>query len=249
MSRLSDALINRGPIAWMARNSVTANLLMLFFIVGGLLTSFQIRKEVYPNYQMNSVKITVSYSGATPDEMEMGIVLPIENAIRGIEGIKQVNSRALGGFANITAELINNVNVDRVLGEIESEVNRTNLPAGAEKPRVTRSAIQHESMELILYGDVDPVALRETTSLVRDTLLRSSYLTQVEMHWASKYEVKVYVDKENLERYGLTLNSLSNSISRYAVTQSGGKLETAGGDILVEVDNRREWAKDFLITT
>ena len=245
MSRLSDALINRGPIAWMARNSVTANLLMLFFIIGGLLTSFQIRKEVYPNYQMNSVKITVSYSGATPDEMEMGIVLPIENAIRGIEGIKQVNSRALGGFANITAELINNVNVDRVLGEIESEVNRTNLPAGAEKPRVTRSAIQHESMELILYGDVDPVALRETTSLVRDTLLRSSYLTQVEMHWASKYEVKVYVDKENLERYGLTLNSLSNSIARYAVTQSGGKLETAGGDILVEVDNRREWAKDF----
>ena len=245
MSRLSDALINRGPIAWMARNSVTANLLMLFFIVGGLLTSFQIRKEVYPNYQMNSVKITVSYSGATPDEMEMGIVLPIENAIRGIEGIKQVNSRALGGFANITAELINNVNVDRVLGEIESEVNRTNLPAGAEKPRVTRSAIQHESMELILYGDVDPVALRETTSLVRDTLLRSPYLTQVEMYWASKYEVKVYVDKENLERYGLTLDSLSNSISRYAVTQSGGKLETAGGDILVEVDNRQEWAKDF----
>ncbi|WP_020584164.1 efflux RND transporter permease subunit [Endozoicomonas elysicola] len=245
MSRLSDALINRGPIAWMARNSVTANLLMLFFIVGGLLTSFQIRKEVYPNYQLNSVKITVSYSGATPDEMEMGIVLPIENAIRGIEGIKQVNSRALGGFANITAELVNNVNVDRVLGEIESEVNRTNLPAGAEKPRVTRSAIQHESMELILYGDVDPVALRETTSLVRDTLLRSPYLTQVEMHWASKYEVKVYVDKENLERYGLTLDSLSNSISRYAVTQSGGKLETAGGDILVEVDNRQEWAKDF----
>ncbi len=245
MSRLSDALINRGPIAWMARNSVTANLLMLFFIVGGLLTSFQIRKEVYPNYQLNSVKITVSYSGATPDEMEMGIVLPIENAIRGIEGIKQVNARALGGFANITAELVNNVNVDRVLAEIESEVNRTNLPAGAEKPRVTRSAIQHESMELILYGDVDPVALRETTSLVRDTLLRSPYLTQVEMHWASKYEVKVYVDKENLERYGLTLDSLSNSVSRYAVTQSGGKLETAGGDILVEVDNRQEWANDF----
>ena len=245
MSQLLESLTNRGPIAWMAKNSVTSNLLMLFFILGGLLTSFQIRKEVYPNFELNAVRINVSYNGATPDEMEMGVVLPIENAIRGIEGIKQINSRALGGFANITAELINNVNVDQVLREIESEVNRTNLPNGAEKPRVVRSATRHESMEIILYGDVNPIALRETTSQLRDILLRSAYLTQVEMHWAPKYEVKVHVDQANLERYNLTLNNLSSTIAGHALKQSGGKLDTEGGDILVEVDNRQDWAKDF----
>lgn len=243
--KLPESLTSKGPIAWMTKNSVTANLLMLFFIIGGLVTSFQIRKEVYPNYEMNSVRVTVSYNGATPDEMEMGIVLPIENAIRGIEGIKQVNSRAPGGFANITAELMNNVNVDQVLREIESAVNRTNLPAGAEKPRVVRSSTRHESMELILYGDVDPIALREATSQVRDILLRSAYLTQVEMHWASRYEVKVLVDQANLERYNLTLNNVSSTIANQALKQSGGKLDTEGGDILLEVDNRQEWAKDF----
>ena len=243
--KLLESLTSKGPIAWMTKNSVTANLLMLFFIIGGLVTSFQIRKEVYPNYEMNSVRVTVSYNGATPDEMEMGIVLPIENAIRGIEGIKQVNSRAPGGFANITAELMNNVNVDQVLREIESAVNRTNLPAGAEKPRVVRSSTRHESMELILYGDVGSIALREATSQVRDILLRSAYLTQVEMDWASRYEVKVLVDQANLERYNLTLNNVSSTIANHALKQSGGKLDTEGGDILLEVDNRQEWAKDF----
>ena len=243
----------KGAIAWMTNNRVTPHLLMLFFIIGGLLTSFQIRKEVYPNYELNSVRITIGYNGATPDEMEQGVVLPIENAIRGIEGVRQVNSRAVGGFANIIAELVNNVDVERVLRDIESEVNRTNLPAGAERPRVVRSATRHESMELILYGDVDPIGLRETTSQLRDILLRSAYLTQVEMHWASKYEVKVHVDQANLERYGLTLDTLSRSISNHAINQSGGKLDTPGGDILVEVDNRQEWASDFesipIITT
>lgn len=235
----------KGAIAWMSNNRVTPKLMMLLFIIGGLLMSFQIRKEVYPNYELNSIRVRVSYNGATPSEMENGVALPIENAIRGLEGIKQVNSRSSGGSTVVEAELVNNVDVERVLRDIQNEVNRTNLPAGAERPRVTRSATRHESMEIMLYGDVNPIALRETSSQLRDTLLRSAYLTQVELHWASKYEVKINVDQTNLERYGLTLDSLSRTISNHAINQSAGKLDTPGGDILMQVDNRQEWAKDF----
>ena len=126
MSQVEHHSDKKGAIAWMSKNRVTPNLLMLFFIIGGLLTSFQIRKEVYPNYELNSVRIRVSYNGATPDEMEYGVALPIENAIRGIEGIKQINSRSSGGSTNITALLMNNVDVEQVLRDIQSEVNRTN---------------------------------------------------------------------------------------------------------------------------
>ena len=81
---------SRGAIAWMTHNRVTPNLLMLFFIIGGLLMSWQIKKEVHPNHQHNSVRIWVYYPGSTPTEMEQGITLPIENAISGIEGIKEI---------------------------------------------------------------------------------------------------------------------------------------------------------------
>lgn len=235
----------RGAIAWMSHNRVTPNLMMLFFIIGGLLMSWQIKKEVHPNTQHNSVRVWVYYPGSTPAEMEQGITLPIENAISGIEGIKEIHSWANSAGTNITAELINNVDVERVKREIENAVNTAQLPAGAEKPRVLRNESRQESLELVLYGDTDPIALREVSTELRSILLGSSELTQVEVNGFSIYEVQIQIDTQTLERYGLTLDQVARSISSHAVTQSGGRIKSAGGDILLQLDERRGWAKEF----
>ncbi|PSU33844.1 efflux RND transporter permease subunit [Photobacterium lutimaris] len=236
---------SKGAIAWMTHNRVTPNLLMLFFIIGGLLMGWQIKKEVQPNTQHNSIRVWVYYPGSTPAEMEQGITLPIENAINGIEGIKEIHSWANSAGTNITAELINNVDVERVKREIENAVNTAQLPAGAEKPRVLRNQSRQESMELVLYGDTDPVALRETSTELQNILLRSPELTQVEVNGFSKYEVQIQIDTQTLERYGLTLDQVARSISSHAVTQSGGRIQSSGGDILLQLDERRGWAKEF----
>ena len=235
----------RGAIAWMADNGVTPNLLMLFFILGGLLMAWQIKKEVYPNYQHNSIRIWVHYPGSTPAEMEQGVTLPIENAINGIEGIKEIHGWANSAGTNITAELMNGVDAERVLREVESAVNRAPLPAGAEKPRILRNETRAQSFELVLYGDVDLIALKETSTEIRNILLSSPGLTQVEIGGFSKYEVQVQVDTLTLQQYGLGLDDIANSISRHAINQSGGRLETTGGDILLQIDESRGWAEDF----
>ncbi|WP_087018316.1 efflux RND transporter permease subunit [Thaumasiovibrio subtropicus] len=235
----------RGAIAWMANNGVTPNLLMLFFILGGLLMAWQIKKEVYPNYQHNSIRIWVHYPGSTPLEMEQGVTLPIENAINGIEGIKEIHGWANSAGTNITAELINGVDPERVLREVESAVNRAPLPAGAEKPRIFRNETRDQSFELVLYGDVDPIALKETSTEIRNILLSSPGLTQIEVGGFSKYEVQIQVDTHTLQQYGLGLSDVANSVSRHAINQSGGRLETEGGDILIQIDESRGWAEDF----
>ncbi|MDR9828472.1 efflux RND transporter permease subunit [Vibrio sp. FNV 38] len=236
---------NKGPIAWMVNNGVTPNLLMLVFIIGGLLMSMQIRKEVYPSYPQNSIRISVSYSGSTPTEMEQGVTLPIENAITDIEGIKEIHSRVNASNSRVTADLMNGVNVESVLREIESAVNGATLPDGAETPRIYRYERRNESFELVLHGDVDPVALRETSTEIKNILLGSSELTQVEVVGFSKYEVQVEVDSETLRFYDLGLDDIATSISRHAINQSGGKLETDGGEVLVQLDESRNWADDF----
>ena len=236
---------HRGAIAWMAGNGVTPNLLMLFFIIGGLLMAWQIKKEVYPNYQHNSIRIWVHYPGSTPAEMEQGVTLPIENAINGIEGIKEIHGWANSAGSNLTAELMNGVDAERVLREVESAVNRAPLPAGAEKPRIFRNETRDQSFELVLYGDADLIALKETSTEIRNILLSSPGITQVEIGGFSKYEVQVQVDSLTLQQYGLGLDDIANSISRHAINQSGGRLETAGGDILLQIDESRGWAEDF----
>ncbi|MGL6312945.1 efflux RND transporter permease subunit [Vibrio sp. WXL103] len=235
----------KGAIGWMTHNRVTPNLLMLFFIIGGLLMSWQIKKEVHPNTEHNAIRVWVYYPGSTPTEMERGITLPIENAISGIEGIKQIHSWANSAGTNITADLINNADVDRIQREIENAVNTAQIPAGAEKPRVFRSQNRGESMELVLYGESDPIALKEASTELQNILLRSSELTQVEVSGFSKYEVQVSIDTQTLEHYGLTLDQVSQSISSHAVTQSGGRIESRGGDILLQLDESRGWAHEF----
>ena len=90
-------MTDRGPIAWMARNRVTPNLVMMVLIVGGLFATTQIQKEVFPAFDRDEIRISMGYRGASPEEIEQGILLPIEEALQGIDGIEVVRATASEG--------------------------------------------------------------------------------------------------------------------------------------------------------
>lgn len=100
----------KGPIAFMAKNSIIANLLMFILIGGGIWTMYSIQKEVFPEFQLDIVEVSVTYPGAAPTEVEEGIILPVEEAIRGVQGIKEVVSDAREGSGQITVELVAGAN-------------------------------------------------------------------------------------------------------------------------------------------
>ena len=130
-----------GPIAWMAANPVAANLLMLVLLIGGLMILPRIRQEVFPEFELDVVSISVSYPGASPSEIEQGIVLALEEAIRGLDGIKRVTSRAGEGFAAVSAELLLGTDRNRALQDIKNAVDGiTTIPEDAERPVVSLAA-------------------------------------------------------------------------------------------------------------
>ncbi|HSP80361.1 MAG TPA: efflux RND transporter permease subunit, partial [Myxococcaceae bacterium] len=83
-----------GPISWMANNSVASNLLMTVLLVGGLLGLGRVKQEVFPEFDLDMVMVQVPYPGASPAEVEQGILLAVEEAVRGVEGVKYVRSTA-----------------------------------------------------------------------------------------------------------------------------------------------------------
>ncbi len=95
----------KGILAWFARNSVAANLLMWALLVGGLFSTVLINKEVFPSFELNLLNISVAYPGAAPQEIEEGINIKIEEAIQDINGIKKVTSVASEGVGSITVEV------------------------------------------------------------------------------------------------------------------------------------------------
>lgn len=242
-SRVND---DRGPLAWMVLNRVTPNLLMLFLILGGLLMSMQINQEVFPRFELDKVKISVSYPGSSPEEVEQGIVLVVEEAIQGMLGIKSINSRANEGGAIIEAELMESADHQRVLQDIQQEVGRiTTLPEDAEEPIISLVAYRRVVMRITLFGDVSEHSLREIAEQTRDQLLRNKYITQVDIFGGRDHEILVEVPLANLRTYGLTMSEVAQTIRRASVEIPGGKITSESGEILLRINTRREWAEGF----
>jgi multidrug efflux pump subunit AcrB len=237
---------DRGPISWMVHNRVTPNLLMIFLVLGGLFMTTRIKQEVFPEFDLDTVTVSVSYSGASPEEVEQGIILVVEEAIRAIDGVKELIATAVEGRGTVAAELVEGADQQKIYQEIQQEIDRiTTFPEDADEPEVSLATHLREVIAINLYGDVTEMALRETADQVRDRLLQNSQITQVDLAGIRDYEILVEVSQERLRAYGLTLAGIAATINSASTEIPGGSVDTAGGDILLRIKDRRDWAHEF----
>ncbi len=235
-----------GPIAWMVKNPVAANLLMLLCLIGGFGTFMTLKQEVFPNLTADAVTIEVTYSGGTPEEMEQSVCLAAEEAVRSLEGIEEVTSTASEGYASIYAELIEGSDRIKVYQDIKSEIDRiTTFPDGAEEPIVSLSERKRDAMTLVLYGDISDVTLRSLAEQVRNRLLQTEFITQVDLTGTRDLEISIEVPQDQLREYGLTHQSLASSIYTQSREISGGGIKTDSGETLLRMQERRNYGLDF----
>ncbi len=235
-------------IAWLVHNKVTANLFMLIFLIGGIYMSFYIKKEVFPEFDLDMVTINVAYPGASPEEVEQGIILAVEEEIRSIEGVKEVTATAKEGVAQIVAELSEGSNKNRTYQDIKQAVDSiTTFPEDAEKPIISMTMRKRRVVSLAIMGDNDPMVLREMAEKVRDKLLQSEGISQVELVGARSYEIEIALNKLALEKYGLSMQNVADIVEKQSVELSGGSVKSNAGDILLRVKTRRINAATFEI--
>jgi len=236
----------RGPIGWMINNRVTPNLLMIILMIGGIFMSSKITREVFPAFELDNISISVAYPGASPEEVEQGIVLAIEDSIQAIEGIKEITSTANEGSASVRAELRDDASPQKVLQDIQQEIDRiSTFPEDAEDPVISISSIKRQVLRVNIFGNVSEKTLRATVEDVRDHLLQHKGITQIDLRGARDYEIEISISKHVLRKYNLSISSVAKTIANSSVEIPGGKLETTGGEILLRVKNKSEWAKDF----
>lgn len=236
----------RGPIAWMARNPVAANLLMFVVLVGGVIGMLRIKQEVFPEFELDTVIVSVPYPGASPAEVEQGIVLVTEEAVRGVDGVKRVRSVASEGSANVNVELLLGADPDKVLSEVKAAVDRiTSFPEESERPNVTLASRRQEVISLILAGDQDLATLHALAERTRARLLAHDDITQVELAGVPPVELSIELSRSKLEKYGLTPEQVALAVGQASIELPGGELETAGGELLVRVADRKITGSEF----
>ncbi|MBC7191434.1 efflux RND transporter permease subunit [Marinobacter sp.] len=246
---MSDSRERRGwvgPIEWIARNSIAANLMMILLLAGGFWMAGHVQKEVFPEFQLDLIQVTVSYPGASPEEVEQGILLPVEEAVQGIESIKEMTSTAREGNGTINLELVPGTNRMQALQDVEQAVDRVRtFPDQAEEPRVRVVVPTRDVMELVLYGDVDIWTLRQLGEQVRNRLLSENNITQAVISNVPAYVTSVEIPQQTLREYDLTLSEVARRIEQSSRDIPAGSMATSNGDILLRFKERKQWADAF----
>lgn len=236
----------KGPIAWMAGNSVAANLVMIFFLVGGLFWGTRIKQEVFPEYTLDTVVVSVAYPGASPEEVEQGIVLPVEEAIQAIDGIEEITSVANEGSGQVTVEAVIGADMQQLATDIKNEVDRISaFPDEAEEPLVVIPSRKRRVISLIIYGDQSRTVLRDFTETIRDQLLLDDEITQVELAGDRGLEMSIEIPQETLRLYNLKLSEVAAKIKQSSFDLPSGSIKTKGREILIRMKERRDFAAEF----
>ena len=222
-------------IAWFAKNHVAANLLLISIVLSGLFSvSTQIPLEVFPSFETDTISVSVSLRGSTPEDVEQGVAIRIEEAVQDLEGIKHITSRSSEGSASVTIELDNGYDPREMLADIKSRVDAINtFPVDAEKPIVALAERKREVIAVTIASDYGEKETREFAEHVRDQLLNLPNVTQVELSGVRNYEIAIEVSQDTLRQYNLTLANISSAIGSFSSDVSAGNLKTDGGDVLI----------------
>jgi multidrug efflux pump subunit AcrB len=233
-------------IAWFARNSVAANLLMLFIVLAGLTTLPTIPQKPFPDIDVDVITVTVEYLGAAPEEVESGVCTRIEEEVEGVEGIEQIRSTAVEGVCNVSIELLTGTEVDRALDDVKNRVDAIDtFPEEAEKPIVSQITMLRPVIDVAVSGIDDERALKELGQRVRDEIARMPGISQVELTLARPYEISVEVSESALRRYGLSFDQVATAVRRSSLDLPGGSIETEGGEILLRTKGQAYWGAEF----
>ena len=228
------------------RRRVVANILMGVFILGGILSAQSIRQEYLPSRATKAVQVSVALIGAQPEEIETSILLPIENAVRGLDGVKKMEATARENIGSVTLNLLNSANTNQLFNDVKNAVDGIEtFPAQAEEPVVTIPSEAEKVMSLVIYGDQPLLWLRKAAESVRNDLLTEMGLSKVQLASPRDQEIAAEISEKSLRAYSLSLEDVAQRIRKAALDLSGGTLYTNQADIALRTNERLEWAEEF----
>ena len=231
----------RKVVEFFVKYPIWANAILAVIIIFGTLGLLSIKMSFFPETPERDITVRVAYPGASPEEMEEGITIKVEEALKGVNGIEEVTSTSSENTASIRVRTMDDYDIDEVLAEVKNAVDGINsYPVGAEPPTVfkDRSFGSTRVAFLTLRGNADLKVLKEKAELIEDDFLNSGVISQVSLFGYPDLEISVEVKEETLSRYGLTFSQVANAIRFNNRDISGGSIKTLEEEIRIRANSK-----------
>ncbi|PCI46772.1 MAG: hypothetical protein COB49_07995 [Alphaproteobacteria bacterium] len=236
----------KGLINWFASNPVAANLMMFAIIFGGFMSLSTLNREIMPSMPAKFIEVSVVYLGADPVEVEDRISIRVEEAIREIEGIININSIATQGRGVIQAEIAVGYDLQKVLNEIKIQVDAINtFPQEGERPSVRVIKFKERVIQVAVLADTDEKSLKVIAQRVRDDLAALPGVDFADMKGDRPYEMALEVSEVALRRYGLTFDAVVEAVRQSSLNMPAGTIRARAGDMTLRTKSQAYNAHDF----
>ena len=241
----------RNTIAYFIKYPVSVNVILIAFLIFGTVGMMNMKSSFFPLNESNIITIQLAYPGASPAEMEEGVVLKIEDNLKGLVGIDRVTSRSSENSAVITVETLKDYDIDVVLQDVKNAVDRVpSFPSGMEPPVVAKQESVQEAISFTISGkEVDLKTLKQLARNVENDLRQKTGISQVSISGFPEEEIEIAVRERDLRAYDLTFQEVAQSVGRANILSTGGTVRTDTEDYLIRANNRAYYGDelDFII--
>ena len=243
-----------GLIAWFARNSVAANLLMISVIILGIVSLYSLRKEIFPSIEPRFITVSVSYYSGNAKQAEEGIAIKIENALETVPGIKRITSVSNASGSTVKIEKETDYSLETLFTNVKTKVDSIyNFPTDAQKPVIEKATREDHAIWVQLYGDADPITLQKLAEKLKTALLAKPAIRNLSISAESQVIMSIEVDDSQLQAYGITLSDVESVINAESSAPLTTSLRNDNKIIRLKASDQAYQLTDFakipLITT
>ena len=235
-----------GLIAWWARNSVAANLVMVGIFVAGAIGFSSMEREMDPQVRFPGLQINVSWPGASPQEVEEQIVARIEESVRDLDAIEWVRSTSGEGSGQVYILAEQQVDFTQFMNDVKIRVDSiSSFPRDIEPPQVQQWINRNEFMRVAVHGNIGERELKRLAEKLRREAAVLPAVTVVQLFGTRREEVSIEVSEEALRRYNLSFSEVAAAIRNNSINQSSGSVRTEVGTYQLKVRSQADTEAEF----
>ncbi len=230
----------------MCAHPTAANLLMLLFLALGAICVTDLKRETFPDFTIDAVQITVSYPGATAEDVETSVCQRIEDAVDSVTHVAEVTATAMENRASVIVEMVEGSDMITFFNDIKTEVEAiSDFPAQVEDIIVKRVNQTDPVVSVAVTGPMSPLHLKLYCEDLKDRLRRLDKVSQVEILGFSGHEFLIEIDFYTLMRLGLSVADIESAVAAQNLDLPAGSIESRDADILIRFSEERKTAADL----
>ena len=223
-----------------------ANLCVLLIVVLGGLRLLQTQTTYFPKAKVRFVDIAVVYPGATPEQVEEGVVIKIEEELKGVKGVDRVTSSSKANLGTVSVELLEEADSDVVLGLVKNAIDKiNNFPRGVEPPVVEERDVKDLAIAFAITGDVSLQTKKDLADEIERSLLTKPGISEIEVAGDLAQEIEIAVSESALRRYNLTFEDVARAVQASNIETFGGEIKTGDRNINIKADDKGYFARDL----